>query len=75
MILGLEKPRKDWYELVGHHAVTVALAGGSYWFHFTHMGIGVFITHDISDFFFAVCHSPHFLSTQSLKELKLIDDG
>lgn len=33
--------------------VTVALAGGSYRYHFTHMGIGVFITHDISDFFFA----------------------
>lgn len=54
MLLGLEKPRKDFKELVLHHIVTLALIGLSYRFHFTHMGIGVFLTHDISDFFLAV---------------------
>jgi len=34
--------------------VSLALIFLSYRFHFTHMGLGVFITHDISDFFLAV---------------------
>lgn len=54
MLLGLEKPRKDFKELMGHHIVTLSLIALSYRFHFTYMGIAVYITHDISDFFLAV---------------------
>lgn len=54
LLLQLEKPRKDFKELVGHHIITLALIGLSYRFHFTYMGIAVYITHDISDFFLAV---------------------
>lgn len=59
MLLGLEKPRKDFKELVMHHVVTLALIGLSYRFHFTYMGLAVYITHDVSDFFLAVSLSPH----------------
>jgi acyl-CoA-dependent ceramide synthase len=58
LMLGMEKPRKDYKELVGHHIVSLALIFLSYRFHFTYMGLGVFITHDISDFFLAVSPSP-----------------
>ncbi|KAH6714295.1 TLC domain-containing protein, partial [Leptodontidium sp. MPI-SDFR-AT-0119] len=61
MLLGLEKPRKDFKELVGHHIVTLALIGLSYRFHFTYMGLAVFITHDISDCFFAISKSLHYI--------------
>lgn len=54
LVLGLEEPRKDYNELVAHHVVTLSLIGLSYRFHFTYMGLAVFITHDISDFFLAV---------------------
>jgi acyl-CoA-dependent ceramide synthase len=54
LLLQLEKPRKDFKELVGHHIITLALIFLSYRFHFTYMGIAVYITHDISDFFLAV---------------------
>ena len=54
LVLLLEKPRKDFKELVGHHVVTIALIWLSYRFHFTYMGLAVYITHDISDFFLAV---------------------
>lgn len=60
LMLQLEKPRKDFRELVGHHIITLALIGLSYRFHFAYMGIAVYITHDISDFFLAV--SPLYLS-------------
>lgn len=54
MLLGVEKRRKDFNELVVHHIVTLSLITLSYRFHFTYMGIGIFLTHDISDFFLAV---------------------
>ena len=54
LLLQLEKPRKDFKELVGHHIITLALIGLSYRFHFAYMGLAVYITHDISDFFLAV---------------------
>lgn len=54
MLLGLEKRRKDFKELVGHHIVTLALIALSYRFHFTYIGIAVYLTHDLSDFFLAV---------------------
>ncbi|KAI1331156.1 TLC domain-containing protein [Xylariaceae sp. FL0255] len=53
LLIGLEKPRKDYKELVGHHIVSLALIALSYRFHFTYIGIAVYITHDISDFFLA----------------------
>lgn len=54
LVLGMEKRRKDFRELVGHHVVTLSLITLSYRFHFTYMGIAVYLTHDISDFFLAV---------------------
>jgi acyl-CoA-dependent ceramide synthase len=54
LLLMLEKPRKDFKELVAHHIITLTLIWLSYRFHFTHMGIAVYITHDISDFLLAV---------------------
>jgi acyl-CoA-dependent ceramide synthase len=54
MLLGQEKRRKDFKELVAHHVVTLALIALSYKFHFTYMGIAIYVTHDISDFFLAV---------------------
>ena len=61
LCLQLEKPRKDFKELVGHHIVTLALIALSYRFHFTYLGLAVYITHDISDFFLAVSRDPRLL--------------
>lgn len=57
LMLGMEKPRKDFKELVGHHIVSLSLIALSYRFHFVYMGLAVYITHDISDFFLAVSSS------------------
>jgi acyl-CoA-dependent ceramide synthase len=61
LLLQLEKPRKDFHELVLHHVVTLSLIASSYRFHFTYMGIAVFITHDISDFFLATSKTLNYL--------------
>ncbi|KAK4233696.1 TLC domain-containing protein [Achaetomium macrosporum] len=61
LLLGMEKPRKDFKELVCHHIVSLALIGLSYRFHFTYMGLAVYITHDISDFFLATSKTLNYL--------------
>lgn len=62
LLLQLEKPRKDFKEFVLHHVITLSLIFLSYRFHFANMGIAVYITHDVSDFFLAVCSSPGLIS-------------
>ncbi|KAI0481404.1 TLC domain-containing protein [Xylaria cf. heliscus] len=63
MILGLEKRRRDFKELVVHHIVTVSLIALSYRFHFTMMGVLVYLTHDISDFFLATSKSLNYIDS------------
>ncbi|KAI1464782.1 longevity assurance proteins LAG1/LAC1 [Daldinia caldariorum] len=61
LLLGMEKPRKDYKELVGHHIVSLMLIGLSYRFHFTYIGLAVYITHDISDFFLATSKTLNYI--------------
>ncbi|KAK2748153.1 hypothetical protein FQN57_001278 [Myotisia sp. PD_48] len=63
LLLQLEKPRKDFKELVGHHIITLALIALSYRFHFTHIGLAVYITHDVSDFFLATSKTFNYLDS------------
>ena len=63
LMLQLEAPRKDFKELVLHHIITLALIGLSYRFHFAKMGIAVYITHDISDFFLATSKIFNYLDS------------
>ncbi|KAK4115978.1 TLC domain-containing protein [Canariomyces notabilis] len=65
MVLGLEARRKDFNQLIGHHVVTVALVALSYRFHFGYMGIAVYITHDISDFFLSVSKSLNYIESKA----------
>lgn len=54
LVLRLEKPRKDFTELVIHHLVTIWLVGWSYVVNLTYIGNAVFLTMDVSDIFLAV---------------------
>lgn len=54
MLLGLERPRKDYYELVAHHLVTLWLIGWSYFINLTMIGTTVFVCMDIPDTWLAV---------------------
>ncbi|KAI5301308.1 hypothetical protein KEM55_004825 [Ascosphaera atra] len=63
LLLQLEKPRKDFKELVMHHIITLSLIVLSYRFHFTYIGLAVYITHDISDFFLATSKTFNYLDS------------
>ena len=54
MVLKLEKPRKDYYELIAHHIVTLWLIGWSYLLNLTMIGTTVFVAMDIPDAWFAL---------------------
>ncbi|CCF55618.1 hypothetical protein KAFR_0A01800 [Kazachstania africana CBS 2517] len=64
LLLQLEKPRKDFKELCFHHAVTLLLIWLSYTFHFTKMGLPIYITMDISDFFLALSKTLNYLDSK-----------
>ncbi|CAI4056656.1 hypothetical protein SKDZ_03G0920 [Saccharomyces kudriavzevii ZP591] len=63
LVLQLEKPRKDHKELIFHHIVTLLLIWSSYVFHFTKMGLPVFITMDVSDFLFSLSKTLNYLDS------------
>ncbi|KAI1364152.1 TLC domain-containing protein [Xylaria arbuscula] len=63
MILGLETRRRDFRELVIHHVVTLSLIGLSYRFHFTMMGVLIYVTHDVSDFFLAASKTFNYIDS------------
>ncbi|KAJ7498822.1 longevity assurance proteins LAG1/LAC1 [Mycena latifolia] len=49
LVLGLEKPRKDYYELVAHHLVTLWLVGWSYMMNLTLIGNAIYMSMDLPD--------------------------
>jgi len=65
LILGLEKPRKDFKELVIHHIVTLWLVGWSYLINFSPIGNAVFITMDVSDIFLALSKCLNYLKLET----------
>ncbi|AAS50779.1 ABR009Wp [Eremothecium gossypii ATCC 10895] len=72
LVLQLEKPRKDFRELVFHHIVTLALISLSYVFHFTKMGLAVYITMDVSDFFLALSKIFNYMESSFTAPLFLL---
>ncbi|KAK7060576.1 sphingosine N-acyltransferase lag1 [Paramarasmius palmivorus] len=75
MVLGLEKPRKDYYELVAHHAVTIWLVGWSYLVNLTLIGNAVYMSMDIPDAVLALLNLFwYFLIMRILYRSQLDDD-
>ncbi|KAL0249771.1 hypothetical protein I308_103073 [Cryptococcus tetragattii IND107] len=62
LIAKIEKPRKDYNELVAHHIVTLWLVGWSYTFYLTYIGVAVFITMDVSDLFLGLAKCVNYVS-------------
>ncbi|ODV83919.1 hypothetical protein CANARDRAFT_29640 [[Candida] arabinofermentans NRRL YB-2248] len=63
LMLQLEKPRKDFHELVFHHIITMLLIALSYTTNYTWMGLAIYITMDISDFFLACSKTLNYLDS------------
>lgn len=66
MLLRLEKPRKDYYELIAHHLVTLWLIGWSYLINLTMIGTTVFVCMDIPDTFLALSKFLNYLALDNI---------
>ncbi|KAH9482739.1 Sphingosine N-acyltransferase lac1 [Psilocybe cubensis] len=67
LVLGLEKPRKDYGELVAHHFVTLWLVGWSYLVNLTYIGNAVYMSMDIPDTFLAFSKLLNYIQWNTAK--------
>ncbi|EJD53612.1 longevity assurance proteins LAG1/LAC1 [Auricularia subglabra TFB-10046 SS5] len=68
LALRLEKPRRDYTELVIHHFVTLWLIGWSYLINLTWIGNLIYMTMDWSDVFLAAAKMCNYLSLKRTSE-------
>ena len=50
-LLFVEERRRDWWQSMTHHVVTLGLMSYSYYLNFTRVGVMVMLVHDVSDIF------------------------
>lgn len=64
LIMGLriEKPRKDYNELIAHHFVTLYLIFWSYVVNLTYIGVAIFVSMDFSDVFLALSKCVNYVN-------------
>ncbi|KAJ7758965.1 longevity assurance proteins LAG1 LAC1 [Mycena maculata] len=72
LVLGLEKPRKDFHELVAHHFVTLWLVGWSYFMNLTLIGNAVYLSMDIPDMVFAFSKLLNYIQWERAKLVSFV---
>ncbi|KAF9247300.1 longevity assurance proteins LAG1 LAC1 [Melanogaster broomeanus] len=72
LLLRLEKPRKDYSELVAHHLVTLWLIGWSYLVNLTLIGNAIYMSMDIPDVFLAMSKIFNYLQFTRAKLVTFI---
>lgn len=72
LVMGLEKPRSDFTELVIHHIVTLWLVGWSYMINLTMIGTAVFVSMDIPDIFLAFSKCLNYIELQRTSEVSFV---
>nr|GAT54087.1 longevity-assurance protein [Mycena chlorophos] len=61
LILHAEAPRKDHYQMLAHHIITVFLMAVSYYFHFTRVGSFIMVLMDTCDIFLPIAKMMRYL--------------
>ncbi|BGP42499.1 sphingosine N-acyltransferase lag1 [Rhodotorula kratochvilovae] len=72
LVMGLEKPRVDFRELVIHHIVTLWLVGWSYMINLTMIGTAVFVSMDLPDICLALSKCLNYLDLQRTSEASFV---
>ncbi|KAF8076495.1 longevity assurance proteins LAG1 LAC1 [Lyophyllum atratum] len=72
LLLGLEKPRKDYWELVAHHFVTLWLVCWSYFLNYTLIGNAVYMSMDIPDTFLAFSKLLNYIQWEKAKVVSFV---
>ncbi|TFY50933.1 hypothetical protein EVJ58_g10825 [Rhodofomes roseus] len=72
LLLNLEKPRKDYAELVAHHFVTLWLVGWSYLVNLTLIGNAVYLSMDVPDAFLAFSKLLNYIQWERAKTISFV---
>jgi len=72
LVFGLEKPRKDYKELVAHHIVTLWLIGWSYGINLTLIGNAVYASMDVPDCFLSMSKVFNYLRWERAQNVMFI---
>lgn len=54
LVINAEAPRKDHWQMMTHHVITVVLMLGSYFYNFTRIGVLIMMLMDLCDIFLPV---------------------
>ncbi|KAL7791564.1 TLC domain-containing protein [Trichoderma ceciliae] len=65
-VINIEKHRKDYWQMLTHHIVTIALVAASYAYHFTRVGNLILIIMDIVDIVFPLAKCAKYLGYTTL---------
>ncbi|KAF8195953.1 TLC domain-containing protein [Mycena galopus ATCC 62051] len=65
LILNAEAPRKDHYQMMAHHVITVFLMGLSYYFNFTRVGSFIMFLMDFCDIFLPIAKMCRYMNLSS----------
>ncbi|KAJ7758691.1 TLC domain-containing protein [Mycena metata] len=71
LVLGLEKPRKDYRELVAHHVVTLFLVVMSYVMNLTYIGSAIYMSMAIPDMFLALSKLLNYIQWNTVNNFVL----
>ncbi|KAJ7638766.1 TLC domain-containing protein [Roridomyces roridus] len=62
LVLNAEARRKDHWQMMAHHVITVFLMGASYFFNFTRVGCLIMVLMDWCDIFFPIAKMTRYLN-------------
>ncbi|KAJ7638765.1 TLC domain-containing protein [Roridomyces roridus] len=62
LILNAEAPRKDHWQMMAHHVITVFLMGASYFFNFTRVGCLIMVLMDWCDIFLPLAKMTRYIN-------------
>ncbi|KAL6909244.1 TLC domain-containing protein [Trichoderma evansii] len=68
-VINIEKQRKDYWQMLSHHVVTIALVVASYHYHFTRVGNLILIIMDIVDIVFPLAKCAKYLGFNTLCDI------
>ncbi|KAF7301312.1 Longevity-assurance protein [Mycena indigotica] len=66
LILNAEAPRKDHYQMMAHHIITVFLMGASYYFNFTRVGSFIMVLMDTCDVFLPIAKMARYMEARQI---------
>lgn len=69
IVVNIEKPRKDYWQMISHHIVTISLVYCSYRYGLTRVGNVVLVLMDLNDLFFSLAKCLKYLKHQTLCDI------